>query len=808
MLAAGVLLTSAVAQAAQVLSLGPGRGYDNGNLFQLVMTGHSMDTLRAMLASDGHTFTPGESFTSAALANREVILLGLFHPGQGLTAAEQTAILNFVRSGGALIYMGDNDRFSSSNISVAGIFGVTYSNEPTATTASQVIDGNHPIMNGPAGVVHMYDGTGNVRGFFGGIDRLGPHAKALLGTGERTVVAVIERNKLQAGSGPVVFLSDVNGFMDADVGGINRGDNAKLFRNIFAWIAPSSDGCNNANDCNDGLFCNGVEQCVDGVCKDGMFPCSNGLGCHENTDSCAPCTNNSQCNDGLFCNGIETCDQGVCKPGTFPCTGGQGCDERDDTCGPCSHSSQCDDGIFCNGLEVCVGQTCIPGSFPCHPGEGCHEDQNTCGPCTNDLQCDDGLFCNGVETCLAGVCQRGTFPCAQGDGCDESANRCGPCGPTSSCNDFIFCNGMETCVGGVCQPSEMPCAGGLICDEAAGECRPCANDGECDDGLFCTGVEHCNTGTGRCDPGQPPCAGLICEEDDDECAKVSLALVTLPVPSQMGVANELPVSQGRFNNGATVFAEVWAQTSHEIGLGCVYADMTFGEPGCPLFGGSIVHQSGFNAGASGAFVGNSLVNEFGGCGTSGGLGVAPMWQRIGHVALSGSDMCNTEICLTQAYTPTTNFSGGVIPADLISYDCRTIELADCIYDLDGDDFVGPGDLALFAACWLCCSGDPCWQQNKCTASDFDCDTCVGPGDLAYFATAWLMECADANIIAPPCQSTAGVILPPADEDLIRQFNLEVPPRGWPTTRRDWYEKMREMAVQNRLQLETQMIQGP
>ncbi len=800
-IAACVLLTSAVAQAAHVMSLGVGRGYDNGNLFQLVLTGNSMDTIRAALLNDGHAIMSAESFASAALSNQEVIILGLFDPGMTLTATEQTSLLNFVRGGGALIYMGDNDRFATSNASVAGMFGVTYSNDPSATTASVIINPNHPILNGPAGVVSEYDGSGNAKGFFGGIDRLGPHAHALLGTGNRTMVAVIERDVLQPGSGPVVFLSDVNGFMDVGVGGINRGDNAVLFRNILAFVGPTSDGCGNNTECNDGIFCNGVEQCVDASCTDGSFPCTNGQGCHENNDTCGPCTLDSQCNDGLFCNGVESCVAGVCQPGEFPCDGGLGCDERDDSCGQCGNNVQCDDGVFCNGLEVCVGKVCVMGSFPCHQGEGCHEDTNSCGPCTNDMQCDDNLFCDGVETCLNGECQHGTYPCVGGDGCNENENQCGPCGETASCEDGIFCNGMEVCNNGTCEPATDPaCDTGLVCDEKQMECRPCTSNTECDDGLFCTGVETCVAGV--CQPGTLPCEGLICEEDENACAKVSYMVVTLPALSILGQADELPESQARFTNGETVFAEFWAQTSHAVGLGCVYTDMAFGEQGCPLNGVSVGHQPSFALNQSGQFVGMT-VNELGGCAgpSNGGLGVGPKWQRIGYVQLAGSDYCETEICLSPASTASTNFSGSTIQADLISYDCQTIEFGNCIYDLDGDDFVGPGDLALFASCWLCCEGDECFSANDCEVSDFDCDTCVGPGDLAFFATAWLADCADANVLAPPCQSTAGTSLPPADAATIRRFNLSLPPRGWPTTRDDWYDKMRATAAKKRMQQE-------
>ncbi len=79
------------------------------------------------------------------------------------------------------------------------------------------------------------------------------------------------------------------------------------------------------------------------------------------------------------------------------------------------------------------------------------------------------------------------------------------------------------------------------------------------------------------------------------------------------------------------------------------------------------------------------------------------------------------------------------------------EPAVCIYDLDGDDFIGPGDFSLFACCWLHLAGDSgCAGSFPCLDSDFDCDGLVGPGDLSWFATGWLKPCDDPSVLVPPC----------------------------------------------------------
>lgn len=791
---ASIGMLAGATQAADILALGTGRGYNNTTRFESVLAGHSMDGARTAILADGHTVASSESFNTSNVQGFDVVFLGLFDPGVTLTSTEQTALLNFVRSGGALIYVGDNDHFASSNASIAGLFGVTYSTDTRSTIADRVLLPSHPVLAGVGGVVDSYDGSGNIDGFMGGINLLGPNARAVLASEYKTTVAVIERHALQPGSGPVVFLADANGFLDTGVGGITYGDNLALFRNIIMFVSPDGSGCLTHANCDDGRYCNGFEECEDGVCLPGSFPCPQGLGCKETSDTCGPCTADAECDDFLFCNGVEICEGGVCKRGELPCEAGQGCDERDDTCGPCGGAEECDDHIFCNGIEVCVGKECVGGSFPCHEGLGCHEDTESCGPCTNDAQCDDFLFCNGLEVCVNGACQHGSFPCTGGLGCVEDDDLCAPCGGESLCDDGVFCNGAESCVGGECEPGLKPCTGGLVCDEPDNLCRPCADDTDCDDGVFCNGAETCNRSTGRCTTGTDPCVGLICQEESDECVKVGFQIVTVAEPTSGVSGIEPPASQTRFNNGETLFAEIWAQTSHAVGLGCMYADMLHGDLVCNVDAINVEHSTSFQTAATGSIRPPALVDEFGGCAVTGNLGVAPNWQYLGRIELAGGENCETEICLVQAATPSTNFSGLTIVADQIGYDCQTIEFADCLYDLDDDNFVGPGDLGLFAACWLCCEGDECWDAGNCSTSDFDCDVCVGPGDLAYFATSWLADCVDANAILPPCQGTEGVSLPPATASEIRSFNLTQPPRGWPSSRSDWYTKLRAAAA--------------
>jgi len=77
-----------------------------------------------------------------------------------------------------------------------------------------------------------------------------------------------------------------------------------------------------------------------------------------------------------------------------------------------------------------------------------------------------------------------------------------------------------------------------------------------------------------------------------------------------------------------------------------------------------------------------------------------------------------------------------------------------IYDLDGDRWIGPGDISYIACCWLQPSSTlGCQGLGLCDASDFDCDGFVGVGDLSYWATGWLKCLPDPTIQYPPCHQS-------------------------------------------------------
>ena len=582
-LAVCCLATTTVA-GTDVLCLGVGRGYDfttsQGTPFELVMAGESMQTVRAALAADGFTFTAGESFTAADLAGFNIVFLGLFDPSERLGSDERVALDAFVRGGGALIYMGDNEVFRTPNASVVGIFGLTCSSDNSALSASRTVDPLHPIILGPAGRVNVYDGSLNLPGFFGGIDSLGPFAHAVLATENRTVVAAIEPGALQPGSGPVVYISESNGFLDSGLGTVELGDNITLMRNIFAFAAGIQIGCTTDASCADDLFCNGIEACVNDQCLPGTWPCGAGEGCDESSASCGPCADDAQCNDGLFCNGDEICIAGVCEPGSRPCASTEGCHESSDSCGPCTDDQQCDDGLFCNGLELCdIDGICSPEVQACpDPCEHCDEQLQACIGCLLDID-GDGFIGTGDFGFFAG-CFGACYP------------------PDDPCLEANFDGSEDGCVGTGDFAPFSGCFGGSCVD-----CRNCSG------------------------PGGGSAVAAVAVGSAD----VQLILLARSTATKVDTLSALPESTETFEVGETFYVELWANRASvfQDGVAAVYVDLVY-DPAIlrltDIVPGDLFEA--FNAGEIDPVAGE--IRSLGGCTEPGAdlVGVEPAWARV------------------------------------------------------------------------------------------------------------------------------------------------------------------------------------
>jgi len=207
------------------------------------------------------------------------------------------------------------------------------------------------------------------------------------------------------------------------------------------------------------------------------------------------------------------------------------------------------------------------------------------------------------------------------------------------------------------------------------------------------------------------------------------------------------------SQSGTFYVEMWAQVTDpppgSNGLSCVFADIEFDDS--ILSAASVEHCPNFNTFKTGTILAGGLVDELGGCTLTGGLGIAPQWALVARVKMTCSAQDCAEVLAKCSSTGCSLIGYGLVPCEKTNFEPCVVCCAGCSYDLDGDNFIGPGDFALLACCWLKpASSSGCGGAVDCGDCDFDCDGTVGPGDLAWFATGWLKNCDDPSIQWPPC----------------------------------------------------------
>jgi hypothetical protein len=174
---------------------------------------------------------PGPGVDAVTATNLSGV--GIFFVGYTLTSsyttAEKTAMLNYVKAGGAMIVTSDSPSYD-----VSSIFGVTDANSPGGTETANITDSASPLANGPFGTVSSFVEYATVSHFSG----LGP-AHAVGSNPEGPALAVIPPGSLSATSGPVVLVSDVDVFSDCGSNPQGSVHNATLIKNIFAYLATA-----------------------------------------------------------------------------------------------------------------------------------------------------------------------------------------------------------------------------------------------------------------------------------------------------------------------------------------------------------------------------------------------------------------------------------------------------------------------------------------------------------------------------------------------------------------------------------------
>jgi len=181
-------------------------------------------------------FTNFTTLTASNLAAVKILIIGtastVTNKISPLTGEEQTALLDFVKAGGAAILLTENDSFSPSANTANNSFLTPFGMGSAGTIAGPAYLGvpsplEHLVTSGPFGVVTNYTQFEP-----GAITNLGPYATALVPNDAGTALAVIDSGLIVAGSGPVVFFSDMSGFWDTD-GWFPT--NAALFLNVIEF---------------------------------------------------------------------------------------------------------------------------------------------------------------------------------------------------------------------------------------------------------------------------------------------------------------------------------------------------------------------------------------------------------------------------------------------------------------------------------------------------------------------------------------------------------------------------------------------
>ena len=242
-----------------------------------------------------------------------------------------------------------------------------------------------------------------------------------------------------------------------------------------------------------------------------------------------------------------------------------------------------------------------------------------------------------------------------------------------------------------------------------------ADGTSCDDGEFCNGAETCQGGV--CTDGIEPCVNLAhCDEMNDICLHC------------------IADSECDDDNPCTDDACVDDDCANTVVVNdtpCPDGDVCNGEETCQ----SGVCTSGT---ALDCDDGNPCTDDscdaFNGCEYS---DVANGSSCDDGLYCNGAETCQGGFC-----------TDGTTPCEDACEQCD--EERDtcnwCIYDLDGDGFIGPGDFSFFAGCYGgsygCDSPDYRSGTEQCCIANFDesSDSFVGPGDFAGFAGCFGLDC--------------------------------------------------------------------
>ncbi len=193
----------------------------------------------------GTTFSSSPTLTPPFLAGVNVLIIGSpMTDSVGITplsAGEQSALLNYVLSGGSAFLIAEGySPFLAAAQSMISPFGMTTVNDSLTGVLSATPNAPaHPVINGPFG------NTGTIYVYGSGMfTNLGPYATSLarMDLTQQSVLAVIESHAMGPTSGRVVFMADSTVLVNGALGGFFP-QYEPLFLNTIDYLAvPEPSG--------------------------------------------------------------------------------------------------------------------------------------------------------------------------------------------------------------------------------------------------------------------------------------------------------------------------------------------------------------------------------------------------------------------------------------------------------------------------------------------------------------------------------------------------------------------------------------
>jgi hypothetical protein len=201
-------------------------------------SGDRFSQARTAIASNlsATVFTAFPTLDLTNLVGIDVLVIGVGTGPLSVTAplstAEQAALLQFVKRGGAAVLFIDNDSASETlpavNRSFVAPFGMGCGDTVGGLVSAEVpITASDPVTRGPFGQVS------SVAQYYPGcITNLGPYGVSVATNPGGCAIALVRRDAICPGSGPVLVSSDISGFWDYD--GLFP-SNASLFLNAMRY---------------------------------------------------------------------------------------------------------------------------------------------------------------------------------------------------------------------------------------------------------------------------------------------------------------------------------------------------------------------------------------------------------------------------------------------------------------------------------------------------------------------------------------------------------------------------------------------